>query len=235
MPFGKYKRLLLVVSLPLILIGIVFGELISPYPNSFIFLMCQRNGTYENCRNLGSRDGNLHQSVRKQSPAWFDVEDAPLSATSLSYYVQGDVRALTGYVVGAAPFALNPPAAEITMNQLDGKNVNIILGIRPNEASSIVGDSILLRCNSVRFVADNKFTSGCYGDGWNGRVTYTASGESADMLSRLRDGVNAEVGRFEKDRWMHRVVTYSMFLIGFLLLSGIVWLSRRAIRYVKAG
>lgn len=233
--FGQYKRLLLVVALPLIVAGIVFGESLSPYPHKSRSLLCYIEG-HKSCRNLGPTDGLLYQSIRKQSPVWFDVEDSPLlSKTSLNYIAHGGVGALRAQVVSAVAYAPSPPAAAVEMSKLVGKSVDIILGMQPNEVSSIAGEPFLLRCNTVQFVADNKFASRCYGEGWGGPVTYTASGESADMLNQLRDSVNAEIYRWEKDRWIHRAGAYSMFLVGFLLISGTVWVSRKAIRYVKAG
>lgn len=235
MTFGQYKRLLLVVAVPLILSGVAFAEVIRPYPHNFLVLQCQRSPDSEYCREFGDISGNLYESVKKQSSAWFDVEDAPVKKPSMTYLASADIRALKAQVVSAVPFSLSSPTAEADMNKLVGKNVDIILGIEANQRSSIVADSILLRCNSVRYLTDGKYRSQCYGDNWSGNVTYSAASDGVAMLQRLRDAVNTKITDWQNDHLLYRVVCYSMFLVGFLLLSGIVWLVRRATTYVKAG
>jgi len=233
--FGQYQRLLLVVTIPLILTGVLFGEVINQYPYKFRAFLCEKIGTTEYCNHFGDFSGSAYEREQKKSVAWFDVEDAPSKKPSMTYLASASQRALQGRITSAIPHDLNPPNAQADMSQLVGRNADIVLGMRPKERSNVAGEPTVLRCNSVAYLPDGMFMSRCFDEKWDGRVFYTASGDSLEMLQVLRKELSQEISVWENDRVLYRATTYSMFLVGFLLISSVVWLCRRAFRFVKAG
>lgn len=246
MTFGKYKRLLLVVSLPLLLVGYILSEFVMPYPKS-AYLVCQSLGTMENCRNVGAPGENLHDRTKQQSKAWFQIDGGPISDTHVFYIVEGDARTLGRVTVDeVVPYStevLTNPQAPAQMEKLKGREAMMRMGIEKEQRSVDLGSEIFLFCHTLTLDMDSRpyfnnpgpYTAQCVADGWGGYVSVKPSPEAEQHLKLLRDGVAEEVGKIERDFMIHRVVLTIAPLVLFLILSAVFWTTRRATAFVRAG
>lgn len=246
MTFGKYKRLLLVVSLPLLLFGYGLSAFVMPYPSS-AYLVCQSWGTMENCRNVGRPGENFYDHTKKQSPVWFQIDGAPVTDKNVYFIAEGDARTLgRATVEQVIPYSnevIRNPQATALMQKLVGRPAMVRMGIEGSQRSVDLGSEIFLYCHTLEYDKEplswfpnpGAYTAQCVAEDWGGYISFKPSPEAEQQLALLRDGVTEEVGKIERDFWIHRVVLTVAPLFLFLILSGIVWLTRRATAFVKAG
>lgn len=192
----------------------------------------------ENCRQVGDPSGKLHQSVRSEHPAWFDVEvgefdkDAPYQN-----FISASTRVLTdAQIVRTKTYAIHTPQSESVMASLPGQKAVIKLGIEEGESSFVQDNMYFLYCNSLKFEEKaGEYTSGCYGDGWEGVVTYQAAGYSRGELDKLLSSIQRVESQRKSEYNIFRIVMYPMFVYLFLLASLIIFIVSKAIKYIKAG
>ena len=234
MTWRRYRRLTLVLILPLLLAGWLTAR--AMWSHNDLFATCEEQSTFENCRNVGWT-GSLHDYVIKSQPAWFDIQPAELDTSPAAMPFSGSRRSFYGAeVVAAEPFMGNGPAAASIMSETVGKRGRVLLGILKNERSTILDSAVDLACNSVSFSATpGQYEAGCYGEGWSGPVTFTLTGSEQQRMERLRQEVQAEIDKQHGEYRLFQIIMYPLFLYLFLIGSGLVWLGRVSFRYVKEG
>lgn len=244
MTFGKYKRLLVVVSLPLLLLGYFLSEFVVPYPK-FARLVCQNWGTMENCRNVGEPGETFYDHTKKQSPAWFQVNGGPIDDTHVYYVVEGDARLLGRVTIDeVVPYLDIMNSQEpAMMEKLKGREAMMRLGIEKGQRSVDLGSEIFLYCHTLQLDMKPRpyiknpgpYLADCVADNWGGLIAFTPGQEAGQTLALLRNAISEEVDKKERDYLMHRIVICLYPLALFLILSGSVWVMRRAAAYVRAG
>lgn len=237
MSFQQYKRLLVVLFVPLLVVGVVVSYLLFSKDNA-VQLLCEPwfSGVGDNCRDLGGTP--LYSVVHKKYPTWFDVYPAKDSKI-ISASIENSGRVLRGVtVLGVNSFGGYPDDVSRQIKGLIGKQGAIVLGIRDSSSRSIVLDSgnVLLYCNSLRFKEGNDFyQSYCFGEGWGADIYYSVLGEDRDALSALESSISEEIKRVEESIVIGWVVMTPMFVIIFVLISFVIYLVQKAYRYVKGG
>lgn len=236
----KFRRLFIVSFIPLLIFGVITAKILFHYSGEkYSYILCAPYLERENCRPLGDPDGKLYQYVKGEYPAWFDVTESNYdSNTPLHNFIMASTRFVPdAQIMSASPFVGYGPEVESFMGSLAGRRVVVKLGILQGERSVITDDNnIILYCNNLRFnTQEGEYTSHCYGDGWGGPVTYRTTGVSRDELDKLLVSINKEVdsGRLGYD--IYRIVMYPIFIYLFLLISFFVWISVKAVRFVKNG
>lgn len=245
MTFGKYKRLLLVVSLPLLLAGYLASLAAMPTRN-MAYRLCQGLGNFENCRNLGEPGDALYDRTKQQSAKWFQVNNRAMDGAHDVYQVEANARTIGRITVDAvAGYSLPKPTplGEAQMQSMKGRPALLRMGIEDGQRSVVTESETYLFCHTLDFdmkpsewvPKPGPYTAECVADEWGGKVSFTASPEAEKQLVLLRDAVNVEVSERERMLLTERVVLTLAPLVLFLILSAIVWLTRRAAAFVKAG
>jgi hypothetical protein len=217
------------------LAGYLFAVAVAPY-NQFLVPMCQMGVSgYQYCRNAGSLEGSFVEGVKRQERAWFDVhygsvrENAPISMAAMA-----SERLLRGATITRAQPLVGTGADASIVRRLVGMRGAVQLGIENGENSTLVGDTALLFCNSVDLdQTPGQFVSQCYGDGWAAALTYTLTSSSKANLDELQAVVRQALEDKKFDYRVYQMTMYPIFIYAFLVLSGSVWLTRKAVRFVK--
>lgn len=237
MTLKKYSRLVLVSILPLMLTGYFAAKLIWPH-DPYAYITCAPfflTGD-ENCRSVG--DGSLYDSVKGEHSAWFDVQVGEYDEDAyLHDFVEASARIIPSVeIVSATPFVGNGPDVKSFMGSLAGRRAVMNLGIPDEERSLITDEVVILYCNDL-WLDDGKdeYTSGCYGNGWSGPVTYRVNGAGKEELDSLRTSIEEKISDRRDEYNLYRIIMYPIFVYTFFLVSFLIWLVARAVRYVKNG
>lgn len=245
MTFGKYKRLLLVVTLPLLLVGYLASLAAMP-TQTMSYRLCQGMGNFENCRNVGEPGEAFYDHTKRQSSKWFQVMSRSMDGARDVYQVEANARTLGRVTVDVInPYTLPKPTplGAVQIQGIQGRPALLRMGIEDGQRSVDAGSEVYLFCHTLHFDMEpsqwvpkpGPYTAECVADEWSGRVSFTPSAEAEKPLVLLRDAVNAEVNDRERQLLIERVVLTLAPLVLFLILSGIAWLARRATAFVKAG
>lgn len=237
MTLGKFKRLFIVLLIPLLLFGYLSTLLIFPY-EKYAYITCAPFFGIENCREVGDPDSSLHKSVKSEYPRWFEVNIGKYDGEAfLQNVIQASGRAFgNALVVSAFPFNGSPASAALAMQSLAGQSAIVHLGTDSTTKSAVLNSELNLFCNNLNFTGvPGEYVSNCYGENWGGPVTYRLSGNEQKQLDKLQSSINEEVDKRQSDYNLYRVITYPIFVVIFLMVSFFIWLFARAIKFVKNG
>lgn len=236
MTWKKYRRLLLVLSVPLLLVGWIFFSTVVPAPTYASIVCTQPLPTSENCRTTDGLGKPFDEAIRAEYRGWFDVDvdrhkrnNFPVSFVSASERIVE--RAVILEVTPYAGAALGAGSGIDRLSSRVGEEISIVLGVEPNQSRD--GYLRVLGCNELRFDASSSsFTAGLCGlpDGL-ASVRFSTDDQS---LSRLESAVRAEMASARGDLILHYLIGVPSFLLMFLILSGLAWMIRRAWLYVAA-
>jgi hypothetical protein len=234
----KYRRLCLVLFLPLLLLGFVSANIVTPYERILRALCVQSSGK-EYCQDVGKYNGYYYQTVMKRSIAWFDVEASPLERNpTIVPNAMASMRTVPDaeIIEVSGPY---PPEIKNTLKKLVGMRANVSLGIYGEARSTIEGNTLYLQCDSLWFdVTPGVYTSLCFGGVWAaGAVsfTYRVATPYRGGLDQLRSSINNAMDAKRSEYFTYMIVMYPIFIYAFLILSAIAWMTARAVRYVKEG
>lgn len=245
MTFGKYKRLLLVVTLPLLLVGFLVSKALMP-SSAIAYRLCEGLGNIENCRSLGEPGDVLYERTKQQSTAWFQVNNPEMRGAHDVYMIEANAR-MFGWVtvdsVAAYTLPKPTPLSEQKMKGLIGRPALLQMGIEKGQRPPDTGSEVYLSCHTLDLdlkpsewiPKPGPYTASCWSTEWEGRVSFTPSPEAEKQLVLLRDAVNEEVSSQEREYWGGQIFVTLLPLVLFLILSAVVWLTRRATAFVKAG
>jgi hypothetical protein len=234
----KYRRLCLVLFLPLLLLGFLSANILMPYERILRALCVQSSGK-EYCQDVGEYNGYYYKAVMKRSIAWFDVEASPFERNpTIVPNAMASIRMVPDaeIVEVSGPYG---PEVKNTLRKLVGMRANVSLGIYGEARSIIDGNIVYLQCNSLSFdVTPGVYTSLCFGGGWApGAVTFTYSVAAPDRegLDQLRSSINNAVDNKKFEYFTYMILMYPVFIYAFFILSALAWVTAKAVRYVKNG
>ena len=113
-----------------------------------------------------------------------------------------------------------------------GRTGHIFLGFK--NIVTVIDDRLLyLNCFDMNFNKEpNEYRSLCEGDGWRAKVTYRVSDTTLDDLT---DAIKKEINSRESDYLVYKILMYPLFIYIFLFLSLLVYITSKAIAFVKNG
>lgn len=233
------------VSLPLLLLGFFASQYGRPYKTA-VYSLCFGDTNSEDCRSFGEPGDSLYESQKNKMPAWFQVYTPSMDGTYDPYMTEASVRPIGQIMVDTvAPLnvGIDSPQAIEAARKLAGRPARMKLGIEKGVFSADYGNDIVLFCHSMYFGRQSSewfknpgpYVADCTGDQWSALISFTLNPESEKQLVRLRDEVDGRVKDREFKNTAERYTFIALPLILFLLISGMVWLVRRAIAFVKAG
>ncbi len=91
-------------------------------------------------------------------------------------------------------------------------------------------------CNSM-YLEDTPgiLRAECLGEGWAGKVTFKLGALSEAALNQLTNAIDLKIKRVNRAELEHYTLISPIFLLGFLLLSALIWVTRMAYRFVMRG
>ena len=234
----KFLRLFMVLFIPLLILGIVVGNIIfNRSGEQFARILCTPDYSGEHCRSVGELDGKWHRQLKSEYPAWFDVLKRDYDESSyLHNFIMASTRVLPDVQIIAVHYDGFDADAKSFMNYSVGRRAIVKLGIDKEEKSFISEDTPIIYCYSLTFEAkEGEYTSYCFGDGWGAGFTYRAIGASRDNLEKLLASINQIEDSRRREYNIYRVVMYPIFIYLFILISFISWIFVKAVRFVKNG
>ncbi|WEA23718.1 hypothetical protein [Pseudomonas juntendi] len=235
MNLKKYKRLCVVVFLPLLIIGVLGSLLFWPYPKSAVYYCEARNEEY--CRNGGELGSHISEIIKSQQPSWFPITISTENSLDPIYVFFGSFRTVhSAEVIKTVTYVGHSQAATDFMNGLIGRTVSIFLGPPEGGKSVVTERNALLYCNDLTFeLVSGTYTSRCWGDGWGGPITFSVEDASQDrnMLDQLKVEIDRKIKDMRIYHIIYMIVVYPIFFYGFLLLSLLYWLGIQAVRYIR--
>ncbi len=233
MTTGQYKRLCLVLFVPLLLAGFFVGQKILN-DERYLTLLCSPIGDKEFCTPSGPLGGNFYERTKSRINYWFQVYPASDKEPALfSVIAEASGRVISDALIQSSVKNIaTSEQGKVFMDSLNGLKASILLGSK--EASVITENGIALSCNSLRFTeTEGVYSSYCYGAGWSGEFSYKASEQDKIKIDVLRASFYKEIASYHFSRVMGMVILYPMFIYIFLLLSLTFWLIKKAARFVK--
>jgi len=238
MTWGKYRRLLAVLTIPLLGLGAIFFTFVVKPPIYATIICAPGFAGGENCRQTDGLGEKWDESLRKEYEAWFDVHTISYDENSSPYaIVSGSQRIVTGaQILEVSPYVGTtdePGSPTDQLRSLTGKRIDLILGEK-NEQYRLLNP---LGCNELNFERG----SGTYVAGLCGvpsgvvSVKFALTEPESHKLEELRAAVNKEISDGRSNLVMHYVFGVPIFMILFLLISGIIWIIKRSAVYVSAG
>jgi len=242
--FGQYKRLLLVVSLPLLLIGSGLAFAVSPFPK-WETIVCSGSRW---CRTVVESEFiNELENVVNSGKEYLgdDLTSFPVSLPTDSFrFGRYDIQSVGAAVkdvriVAYQPYVHSSQAANTLAASWVGTQGNIVLGFgRPGRSVYGGGYPLSLVCSGLEILDDQGlYRATCVmrepGDG--GSFTFSSPRDDDTQFVHLIEHIEETVADSEFDRIMYIVLVYPSLLYGFIILSGLVWLGKRAKAFVVAG
>lgn len=233
----------MVVSLPLLLVGFILAAVVIPFPR-YVEIRCRGGEDYSNCVN-DVRHPRAFREDRERVTR-FQVAGPLAEDWIIRFSVLADqivLRRVTVDDVALYAGMRYPPEVEAAARQMVGRTAVIFLGIEDGMRSFDNGNEIFLWCHTLEYDMEpgswlaqpGPYAADCTGDDWGGYVSFTPSQEALRSLTPLRSAVSDEVGDIEVAFWGHSIAVTLAPLVVFLILSAIVWMTRRAAVFVRAG
>lgn len=231
----QYRRLLIVLIVPLLIAGAIFTRIVIR-PDNYAAILCENTSAFgENCRTTDGLEGQWHKQLQGKHPGWFDVNTRAYEDNSFPYtFVYGSQRYITdARIVSVVPYFGSDESAGSPLDQLramTGQEISIIFGVNRRNVRLLN----TLGCNELTFdgISDIYTAGQCDGVA---KVTFMAGVNSSKMLSELGTKIEKEISRQRKLIIIDYAFGVPLFLVLFLLGSLLIWMVKRAISYVRAG
>lgn len=238
MTWSKYRRLLLVLLVPLLIAGGLFTVLVIR-PSHYATIICANSEMFgENCRMTDGLGESWDERLRAEHPAWFDIHTRPFEVNNFPYAtVSGSQRFLTGVkILDVQPYAGTDDSPGSPLDQLrslSGQEITIVFGNKERDERPLNP----LGCNELDFEGyPASYIAGLCGIP-NGvaRVKFSVDANGASQLAALKSAIDNEVADARQMLITEYLIGIPLFFVLFIVLSGVVWVLRKAITYVKAG
>lgn len=237
MTWSKYGRLLTVLFVPLLIAGVLFFTLVVR-PPTYATILCAPAFSIENCRTTDGLGEPWDERLRKEYVAWFDINTRPYEKNSFPYtIISGSQRLISGVrIVEVSPYpgTDDGPGSPIQrLRSLADEPISIKFGT--NQADERPLDP--LGCNELDFQDyPVSYTAGLCGIPTGvARVKFTVDPQGNSQLLQLKQAVESETSDARQNLILHYALGAPIFLLLFLLISGLFWLIRKATSYVAAG
>lgn len=238
MTWSKYRRLLTVLLLPLLIAGAIFTTAII-HPSNYVTILCSRSAlSGENCRTTDGLGNKWDEQLRKEYNAWFDIKTRTYEQNRFpSTIISGSQRYVTAVqIMEVEPYLgtdESPGSPLDQLRSLRGKDITIVFGNKDRDDRPLNP----LGCNELNFEDyPESYTAGLCGiPGGVVGVKFTVGPEGNAQLSELKEAAEEETSNAREVLILGYVFGTPIFVMVFLIISGLVWMIRRATLYVQAG
>lgn len=235
---SQFRRLLLVLLFPLLLLGILLMESVLPEPEPERHL-CERSGNGEQMCFAWWPQHWTRLSDAGLVTADVDINALRIQESTFDTFAVSRVNSPI-QVVSVTMDSDQGPGAEAPLQQLAGQSASVRLGTKKEERGGPAGGFYYLACDNLTFLPQlGEYTSRCRGDTWSGTVKYRALGEVRAELDGLLAAIKTAIQKSVRKRNVllaYKVVLgYPILIYAFLLMSLIYWVVMKAARFVKNG
>lgn len=233
MTFAQYKRLLLVVAIPLILLGVLTTEVFLPLPR-VAHVGCTKMGQ-EQCVNWGEYDSEFYKFKKSQQAGWVNVSNKDEKG-SVNVLALAGIRTIMPKIIEVNSLIINDSEVNKSMEKVIGFDVPVQLGFI--EGSSKIDTTSKDRFYCSTLVLENNsdsYVSACEVGAWRGSIRFVPNDNDRVMLIELQSALHENQRQWDNVLLQARLIGYSIFLIGFLLISMMIWLGVRAYKFVRNG
>ena len=236
----KYRRLLAVLCIPLLAAGALFFTVVVRPPSSVEILCTPFLASNDSCK-WATFEGQFGERLRKEYPVRFDIQARPFERNKFPFaYASGSRQIVTGAtVLEVEPYAgtTDGPGSPIAaLRSRRGESITIIFGGGGNREDD---ERLLnpLQCNELDLTSyPNAYIAGLCGVPQGvAKVKFVLNGDDNAQLAGLKPAIDAVVAEARNNLLLHYALGTPLFLILFLIGSGLVWAIRRASAYVAAG
>ncbi len=171
----QFKRLTLVLVLPLFLCGVAFYSVL---PSSgWTFILCSTDGS---CREMRTMEQENLESDRKH---YLEIWTHELKAWVFFYMRPISTEGKIVYTTPLIGFDTNFETEEHVARRMLGQDAVFLLGGNTDIPSSIHRGDVYLRCNYISFEHGAEVISArCRGDGWQNIVHFTPASDQASFF-----------------------------------------------------
>lgn len=238
MTWSKYRRLFIILLVPLLISGFYFTAFVIS-PSRLVAIVCVNSESFrENCRRTDGFGEPWDKSLRAEYPAWFDIKTRPFEEDKFpSTIISGSQRVVTGVkILDVQPYAGTEDSPGSSLDQLrslTGQEITIVFGSKDRDERPLNP----LECNELDFEGyPATYIAGLCGIP-NGvaRIKFSLTANESDQMATLKSEIDNEVSDARKNFMAEYLFGIPIFLVLFIVLSGAVWLLRKAVSYVKAG
>ena len=235
MTFAKYKRLFLVLFLPLLLAGIIVEEILDNNFTRTSSTFCDSSS----CRNGGRAYDSFFNMIDDRGRYFtvYDNRDKKIFPPVDMVIRVSDMSILDATVTGISNISGASLYSEKALNGLVGTVISMISFSEKNKVkSSFMQDGgILLSCSTLSIEDEaGSFESMCSFDNISFLLKYSLKGKSAAYLSNLINNIDSGIDKKRNEKILSMLLGYPMFIYIFLIISGVIWLVRKAARYVSS-
>lgn len=229
----RFRRLCMVLFLPLTLIGIIYVNRHEP-ETRYQYLLCQDTW----CRSLGQPSDRLYESIRGDDSNWYspyfkDVGDGLLaiSFVEASNKYLSDVEIVDASATISSDYELSKAMA----SRVVGQKADLALGHLSQ--STIVDGKPILSCGTVWVDTDKKgiMTAECRGAEWIIRIDFKCSSEDRTYFQKIRESIKSATIEKDFEYISFILFAYPMFFWMFLAISALIWLGYKSFKYVSRG
>jgi hypothetical protein len=227
MTFRKYIRLLLVLVLPLLAAGVIYGEYFSFFPTRIDKMYCDsmfcRANKYYPSGGVETSLSNYFEGRFKNS---YEIKFKSGNKPS-ALYVVGENVTFAGEIVSIGNKIYPIPAKINTFNyfkQFEGKMAFIELGYGLENINS---------CQILYFTDDEKIIK-LFCNNIELDVSLRRA-EDFTYFKKLKENIFKEEEKVHKEILIGRLFGYSLPILLFLASSTVVFLILKSYRFVKAG
>lgn len=236
MTFSKYKRLFLVLLLPLLVCG--FGlSLLSPFDSDYS-VVCETVFRAEICKRTRGSESIEYKISKERYSARLFLVNATEPDAFIRPLVEASPRLLQKVrIVDFSPFKFTgSPEMNGKIQALEGRAGYLHLGVEAGKRSIIEDNEFFIYCSDLNIrLPGDIYESVCSGMGWQGHLKFKPLGESQEILQTLRTAIAQEIDRKKSDFVVYALIIYPFFVYLFLLLSLAIVLVSKAISFVKNG
>lgn len=245
MTFNKYKRLTIVLFLPLLILGIL-SVYLKPQIRSTVEVLCLPSSlTLLYCVSDLYQGKEHLDSLREQNRS--DQIDVNVrEGSNLIGMRRLDIHAfafpLNAYIVGYSKGDNISSKALAKLSALPGTSAVLELGYVPIWMAAENVEDYHLLCHSLtlgQYSNEFNFDAKCFVEDNYYTIKFSSSDAQDVYIRILNKELSSIIDKMEADdrhEWFAKyLVQLPMPLYLYFLISGIVWILLRAIRYVRAG
>lgn len=248
MTLGKYKRLLLILTVPLLILGFALTKfLIAPYNSATIIctkfasehcISITEDPWAERVESFKSRYLPVRaDSSKVENLEWVEIWGIDASFPLSYSWPYASPRVVFGAVMTDVRHYIGANEATVLhverLKERIDESIILYLGSRIEDLSSTYA---LSGCNLLKFDNESFRTRCLYTEGmFEVEFSVGSDSPSAKALATLHNGITEQINRSREGILLHYAVGVPIPLVIFLFLSGLVWVVRKSIKYVAAG
>lgn len=226
---AQFKRLTLLLTLPLFLCGVAFYHSVLP-SSGLKFMICSTDGSCREMRYMERK--NLERDRKHYLEIWSFEPRAPLSFYMQPFSTMGNITSTTPVFTGFNDFETEDKVAL----RLLGQDAVFLMGGNGDTPSAIGGRDLYLRCNNMSFEQDAEVISArCGGEGWRKKVHFTPGSDQTGFFTELYESIKATTRAKQATEIAIQAASYVSFLLIYGLLSAITAAAIFSYRYVRHG